>query len=134
MEKKVYHTILQKNAIPSDIRLIRNGFIFQEDNDPKHSSNYCRNYLSNKEKSGILRRIIWPPQSPERRSHRNVVGGDRKVKQSINKYKASDLWDCLQETWKSIDATIINKLIARMPRLCRAVIKAKGGFFDESRI
>jgi hypothetical protein len=26
------------------------------------------------------------------------------------------------------------KLVERMPRVCKAVIKAKGGFFEESQI
>jgi hypothetical protein len=51
MEKTVYHTILVRRALPEGKKLIGKGFIFQEDNDPKHSSNLCRNYLAKKEKS-----------------------------------------------------------------------------------
>ena len=52
MDKKVYHSILVRRALPEGKNLIGKGFIFQEDNDPKHSSNLCRNYLAKKEKSG----------------------------------------------------------------------------------
>lgn len=52
MDKTVYHTILVRRALPEGKKLIGKGFIFQEDNDPKHSSNLCRNYLAKKEKSG----------------------------------------------------------------------------------
>ena len=45
MDKKVYHNILVRYRVPSGSRLIGPGCIFQEDNDPKHSSNYCRNCL-----------------------------------------------------------------------------------------
>ena len=44
MDKKMYHSILVYRAIPEGKRLLGKGFVFQEDNDPKHSSNYCRNY------------------------------------------------------------------------------------------
>lgn len=54
MDKKMYHSILVHRAIPQGKRLIGKGFIFQEDNDPKHASNLCRNYLQNKEKSGTI--------------------------------------------------------------------------------
>ncbi len=54
MDKKMYHSILVYRAIPEGKRLLGKGFVFQEDNDPKHSSNYCRNYLATKEKSGRL--------------------------------------------------------------------------------
>ena len=47
MDKKVYHNILVRHRIPSGSRLIGLGFIFQEDNNPKHS-NYCQNYLRQK--------------------------------------------------------------------------------------
>lgn len=52
MDKKMYHSILVHTALPEGKRLIGKGFVYQEDNDPKHSSNLCRNYLASKEKSG----------------------------------------------------------------------------------
>ena len=52
MDKKYYHNILQRYAIPAGLKLIGNNFVFQEDNDPKHSSAYCRNYLTSKESKG----------------------------------------------------------------------------------
>ena len=52
MDKKVYHQILIKHAIPAGRKLLGDGFTFMEDNDPKHSSILCRNYLNNKEKAG----------------------------------------------------------------------------------
>ena len=38
MDKKLYHNILVRHAVPSRLRLFGNNFVFQEDNDPKHSS------------------------------------------------------------------------------------------------
>jgi len=37
----------------------------QQDNDPKHTSKLCSNYLHRKEKSGELKMMVWPPQSPD---------------------------------------------------------------------
>src|SRR4029434_1826942 len=65
MDKKVYHNILVRHRIPSGSRLIGPGFLFQEDNDPKHSSNYCQNYLRQKESAGTLKMMDWPPQSTD---------------------------------------------------------------------
>ena len=31
-----YHSILQRYAIPSSLRLVGLSFVFQQDNDPKH--------------------------------------------------------------------------------------------------
>ncbi len=38
--------------MPGGIRLLGEGFVYQEDNDPKHSSHLCRGYLERKEKLG----------------------------------------------------------------------------------
>ena len=40
----------------------------------------------------------------------------------------------LQNAWREIEETILIKFVERMPRLCKAVLKAKGGHFDESKI
>ncbi len=44
------------------------------------------------------------------------------------------LWAILQEAWSNISSQYLNKLTARMPRLCRDVIAANGGYFDESKL
>jgi hypothetical protein len=64
MDQKYYHDILVRHAVPAGTKLIGPNFIFQEDNDPKHSAKLNRNFLDTKEKAGVLRRMIWPPQSP----------------------------------------------------------------------
>ena len=37
MDTKYYHKILTRHAVPSGKNLIGNEFIFQQDNDPKHT-------------------------------------------------------------------------------------------------
>ncbi|CAJ0919607.1 unnamed protein product [Ranitomeya imitator] len=39
---------------------------------------------------------------------------------------AKHLWELLQDCWKNIPGDYLLKLIKRMPRVCKAVIKAKG--------
>ena len=79
MDKKVYHNILVKHGVPSGSRLIGPGFIFQEDNDPKHPSNYCRNYLRQKESAGTLKMMDWPPQSPDLNPIEQIWGELQKI-------------------------------------------------------
>uniref|UniRef100_A0A667XMB4 Cytochrome P450, family 2, subfamily P, polypeptide 6 n=1 Tax=Myripristis murdjan TaxID=586833 RepID=A0A667XMB4_9TELE len=40
-----YHSILQRHAIPSGLRLVGRSFIFQQDNDPKHTSRLCKGLI-----------------------------------------------------------------------------------------
>ena len=59
-----YHSILQRHAIPSGLRSVGPSFVFQQDNDPKHTSRICNGYLTKKESDGVLGQMTWPPQSP----------------------------------------------------------------------
>nr|CAH0103777.1 unnamed protein product [Daphnia galeata] len=54
-----------EKAVPSGLNLLGEGFIFQEDNETKHSSNLCHSYFDKKKKLGVLKRMVWPPQSPD---------------------------------------------------------------------
>lgn len=60
-----YHSILQRHAIPSGLRLVGPSIIFQQDNDPKHTSRLCKGYLTKEESDGVLHQMTWPPQSPD---------------------------------------------------------------------
>ena len=59
------HSILQHHAIPCGRRLIGANFLLQQDNDPKHSSKLCKNYIGKKQSAGLLFIIGWPAQSPD---------------------------------------------------------------------
>ena len=127
MDKKVYHNILVRHGVPSGSRLIGPGFIFQEDNDPKHSSKYCRNYLRQKESAGTLKMMDWPPQSPDLNPIEQIWGElENKLDRSIVHSKES-LWLELQKAWDNISVEVLRKYIDTMPERCAAVIAAKGG-------
>ena len=63
LKKEGYHSILQRHAILCGRRLIGANFLLQQDNDPKHSSKLCKNYLGKKQSAGILSIMEWPAQS-----------------------------------------------------------------------
>ena len=60
-----YHSILQRYAIPSGLRIVGLSFVFQQDNDPKPTSRLCTGYLTKKESGGVVHQMTWPPQSPD---------------------------------------------------------------------
>ena len=134
LNKKGFHNILMRYAIPSGLRNIGENFVFQEDNDPKHSFNLCRNYLNSKEQKGVLKRMVWPPQSPDLNPIELLWDElDRKVKAKINT-NVGELFKNLEIAWREIEKETLVKLVERMPRLFKAVLKAKGGHFDESKV
>ena len=57
-----YHSILQRYAIPPGLRLVGLSFVFQKDNDPKHTSRLCKGYLTKND--GVLHQMTWPHNHP----------------------------------------------------------------------
>ena len=53
----MYHQILIRHGVPSGLRLVGQGFVHQQDNDTKHTSKLCQNYLDKKEAEGMLRKL-----------------------------------------------------------------------------
>lgn len=43
------------------LKLLGKGFVYQEDNDPKHSSIICRDYLDRKEKAVCRLFFLFTP-------------------------------------------------------------------------
>ena len=129
-----YHSILQRHAILSGFGVVGSAFIFQQDNDPKHTSRLCKVYLTKKENDRVLRQMTRPPQSPDLNPVKMVWDGmDHRVK-TKGLTSAQHFWELLQDCCKTISGKYLMKLIERMPRVCKAVIKAKGGYFEESKI
>jgi hypothetical protein len=98
--KHAYNSILQRYTIPSGLRLVGLSFVFQQDNDPKHTPRLCKGYLM-KESDGVLHQMIWPPQSPDLNPIEMVWDElDHRVNEK-QPTSAQHMWE-LQDCWKSI--------------------------------
>ena len=77
----------------------------------------------------MLYQMTCPPQSPDLNPIEMVLDElDRRVKEK-QPTSAQHMWELLQD-----GKTFLMKLVERMPRVFKAVIKAKGGYFEESQI
>ena len=126
MKKEQHKWILQQNAFLFGLRLIGNWFVFQQDYDPKHSLKLCRSYSEHKETKGVLKNMVWPPQSPDfnpvellwEELDRNVCSCCPSSQEDIRK--------ALQENWNNISQDTMDKLIVRMPKLVKKSNKMQG--------
>lgn len=78
--------------------------------------------------------MAWPAQSPDLSPIELVWDElDRKVK-NRQPTNAKQLLQFIQDEWKKITPQYLEKLLNRMPKICAAVIKSRGGYFDESTV
>uniref|UniRef100_A0A8C5WBS8 Tc1-like transposase DDE domain-containing protein n=1 Tax=Leptobrachium leishanense TaxID=445787 RepID=A0A8C5WBS8_9ANUR len=60
MNSRVYQDILQKNVVRPSVRQLK-GWVLQQDNDPKHTSNSTKECLQQNK----IPLLEWPSQSPD---------------------------------------------------------------------
>jgi transposase len=99
--------------------------IYQQDNDPKHTSLKASKTL---EDLG-LEVLDWPAQSPDLNPIEELW---RYLKIRLGRYPKppegiEELWVRVQKEWKDIPGNLISELVASMPRRIEAVLRAKGG-------
>ena len=75
---------------------------------------------------GVLHQMTWPPQPPD--LNPNWDGSGWVGPQSEGKAAQQVLSIC-GNSFKTVRKASLMKLFERMPRVCKAVIKAKGGYF-----
>ena len=86
--------------------------------------------MTKKESDGVLHQMTWPPQSPDLTLFEMVwdeLNLSVKEKQPTS---AQHMWNSFKTVGKAFQV----KLVERMPSVCKAVIKAEGGYFQESKI
>ncbi|GBN32637.1 Transposable element Tc1 transposase [Araneus ventricosus] len=97
------------------------GFIFQQNNDPKHGSKHIQNWFSRRH----VTLKDWPGQSPDLNIIEGVWAELERRLEGRNARDADEKISQLEEEWK-IPLSFIQTLLDSMPRRRQVVIDAKG--------
>lgn len=128
MDAQLYSEILQHELMDSIqyYGLDKKNVIFQQDNDPKHTSKLAKQTLATL-KMNVME---WPSQSPDLNPIEHLWDHVTRVLKKENKIFASkeELWEAIQSVMKDENEEICKKLISTMPERVIDVIRAKGGY------
>jgi DDE superfamily endonuclease len=132
MDSNLYKYVLRYQTIPSAAALFpQGGFVYMEDNDPKHTSYLCRGYLQRQSEVSNFEIIEWPAQSPDLNPIELLWEEMKRRVQKLQPKSATSLWEVCQEVWNGLEAGTLHKLLERMPFICKMVMHHKGGYFIE---
>ena len=132
LNAELYVQILQDEFMQTveDYGINKDTYIFQQDNDPKHTSKLAKAYLASQgltEENG--RYLFWPAQSPDLNPIEHLW---EHLKRELCKYptkatSATENWERTSEVWYQIPKEVCQNLIRSMPDRIQAVIRANGG-------
>ncbi len=120
-----YHEILGRNVVVSvrKLHLHQRSWVFQQDNDPKHSSKSTQKWLQTKR----WRVLKWPAMSPDLnpikhlwRDLKTAVGRKHPLNPNVHEQFA-------KEEWSKIPVERCKKLIHGYRKRLISVIISKGG-------
>ena len=107
LEDELQQTLVDYGFTPEDI-------IFQQDNDPKHTSRKAKEWL----REHGFEVMVWPAQSPDLNpiEHLWFLLKRRRAAYPKPAKGILDLWERIQEEWYKIEVGECQRLIESMPR------------------
>lgn len=124
MDAKYYvENILEGVMLPYAEEEMPLRWVFQQDNDPKHTSKKAKNWFRAKK----LHVLEWPAQSPDLYPIEHLWMDVKKGVREAKPTNSEELWQAAKKSWENIPLLGCRALISSMSSRCSEVIKYKGG-------
>ncbi len=123
MNGAMYREILSENLLPSARALkMKRGWVFQHDNDPKHTARSTKEWLRKKH----FKVLEWPSQSPDLNPI-ETLWRELKVRVALRQpQNITALEEICMEEWAKIPATVCENLVKTYRKRLTSVIANKG--------
>ncbi len=113
MDRFQYKRILAENLeILRNILNLNDNFLFEHDNDPKHTSQYVEDFFEN---NGIDV-MGWSSQSSDLNPIEHLWEYIKKKVQNLNYKNLKKLKEIVKREWENILIDVCKKLVDSMPR------------------
>ena len=122
MKKEQYNKNLKENLKQSAVKVgLCHGFVFQHDNDPKHTSYLVKNYLL----KAKITTLDWPAQSLNLHPNERLWGELRSKVYARKPSNLQQLEQFAKEEWANILQDRCLQLVANCPERLLAIIQQK---------
>ena len=118
-----YTKILEESLLPFIKESYPNGHRFYQDNDPKHTSNYTKNFFAE-------RAINWwrtPPESPDLNQIENIWGSMKTfLWDRVKPQNEEELVAGIKHFWKGLTPELCTRYINHIQKVMKAVEEKNG--------
>ena len=139
MDGPMYRDIMENEMLPFARERMPEGWLYQQDNDPKYTSQLMMGAVRRLPDGRKLRlpgwfsingvRVIkWPANSPDLNPIEHLW---MMVKQKLAGKRfdsKNELWEAVKEAWRNVTLDKLIALVNSMPNRINSVIRARGGY------
>ena len=118
-----YCSILELCLLPFVSSVFPDSHRFQQDNDPKYTSNFAKDYF-------VENRVNWwrtPAESPDLNPIKNVWGSLKYyLRHTYKPRNMETLMDGIKAFWKTVTPEVCRKYIGHLKKVIPKVIQVNG--------